>query len=66
MLVIQVPLAVALRLPAKDEDEDALSLLRQVQLRLAAASLSREGIHSRPDGSLISKIKDTLLTLPKT
>ena len=65
MLVIQVPLAVALRLPAKDEDEDALSLLRQVQLRLAAASHSREGIHSCPDGSS-SKIKDTFLTLPKT
>ena len=66
MFVIQVPLAVALRLPAKDEDEDALSILRQVQLRLAAASHSREGIHSCPHGSLISKIKDTLLTLLNT
>ena len=65
MFVIQVPLAVALRLPAKDEDEDALSILRQVQLRLAAASQSREEIHSCPDGSP-SKIKDTLLTLLKT
>ena len=42
---VQVAVAVALRVPAKVEDEDALSVLREVQFHFASFR-SRGEIHS--------------------